>query len=337
MTSSIFWIGVLTLAGFYGIVAMVLNIEAGWGGMWDLGIAGLLAVAGYFFVIVTLDDPGLGTTFALGWPLWIAWPATALFTGAVAFLVGLPALRLRREYFLITTFAFAEIIRQLIVIQKDLTRGVIGFSSLDRPLSDVVTGRDYNYILLGFVAAGVVIVFLVKQVIARSSFGLLLRAARDNEALALSLGRRVNRMRMETFVLAGILIGAAAPLYLWYIRAVTPQLFAPTVTFTAWTALVIGGFGSIGGALVGAILLIVFTESVGLINFSAEQANLQTAIEPFLVGMLLILVLRVRPTGLLGERGAFRRLGRRDREASAPVQPVSETKRPAVVSGAGQV
>jgi len=324
MTSVVFWVGVLTLVGFYGILAMILNMEGGWGGMWDLGTAGLLAVASYFFVIVTLDDAMLGTRFAPGWPLWLAWPASAVFTGIVAFLVSLPALRLRREYFLITTFAFAEIIRQLIVVQDDLTRGVIGFSGLDRPFDDVVTGRDYNYVLLGLVAIGVVVVFLITRVVARSSFGLLLRAARDNEALALSLGRKVNRMRRETFVLAGVLIGAVAPLYLWYIRAVTPQLFAPAVTFTAWSALVLGGLGSIAGPILGAFLLIVFTEAVGLVDWSPDQANLATALEPFLVGMLLIVVLRVRPQGLLGERGAFRRATRRDRSDDATEPPAND-------------
>ncbi len=310
MTNPIFWVGVLTLALIYASLAMSLNVEAGWGGMWDLGTAGLLAAGGYCYVILTVADPDLGTRFVPGWPMWLAWPAAAAFTGLVAFAIGIPALRLRREYFLITTLAFAEIIRQLIVIQADLTRGATGVSSLDRPFDTVVEGRAYNYVLLALVAAAALVLFLLTRRIGLSAYGRALRAARDNEALALSLGKRVNRMRLKTFVLAGVLIGAVAPLYLFYIRSISPQLFAPGITFTVWTALVIGGVGSIRGGIVGAVVLIVFTEAVGLIEVDPEHINILIAMEPFLVGLLLVLVLRFRPEGLFSERNAFGTRGR---------------------------
>ena len=312
MTSPIFWVGVLTLALIYSSLAMALNVESGWGGMWDLGIAGLLASGSYCYVILTASDPDLGMRFAPGLPMWLAWPLAALFTGLVALAIGAPALRLRREYFLITTLAFAEIIRQLVVIQADLTRGTVGVSNLDRPFDTIITGRDYNYVLLGIAALVAAVMYLVTRQIGLSPFGRTLRAARDNEALALALGKRVNRMRIKTFVLAGVLIGATAPVYLFYIRAISPQLFAPGITFTVWTALVIGGLGSIRGGLAGALALIIFTQAVGLIEVDPAHINILVAIEPFLVGLLLVLVLRFRPEGLFSERGAF---GGRDRAA----------------------
>lgn len=315
MTSPIFWIGVLTLALIYGSLAMVLNVEAGWGGLWDLGVAGLLASGSYFFVILMIDNPDLNTRFVPGWPMWAAWIGGALATGVVALALGIPALRLRREYFLVTTLAFAEIIRQLILIQTDLTRGASGVSNLDRPLDTVVEGRNYNYVLFGIVALAALIVYLITRRIGMSSYGRTLRASRDNEALALALGKRVNRMRLKTFVLAGILIGGIAPLYLFYIRSVFPQLFAPGITFTVWTALVIGGLGSIRGGIVGGIVLIVFTEAVGLIEVDPQHINILVACEPFLVGLLLVLVLRFRPEGLFAERNSF---GAKSRSTDGP-------------------
>ena len=305
MTSPVFWIGVLTLALIYGSLAMVLNVESGWGGMWDLGTAGLLASGAYFYAIVTIDDPGLGTTFVPGWPMWLAWPAAALFTGVVAFVIAIPALRLRREYFLITTLAFAEIIRHLIVIQSDLTRGTTGIANISRPLDGTVSGRNYNYVLFAIVAFATVIIYLITRRLGTSPYGRTLRAARDNEALALALGKRVNRMRLLTFVTAGVIIGAIAPLYLFFIRAISPSLFAPGLTFTVWTALIIGGIGSIRGGVVGAVVLIVFTEAVGLIELDPSRINILIAIEPFMVGLFLVLVLRFRPEGLFTERKAF--------------------------------
>lgn len=302
MTNPVFWVGVLTLALIYANLAMVLNVESGWGGMWDLGVAGLLASGAYFYVILGVDDPELGTRFVPGLPMWLAWPLAAVFTGLVALAIALPSLRLRREYFLITTLAFAEIIRQIAVIQADLTRGTVGFSSLDRPLDTLVEARSYNYVLLGIVAFATLVMYAITRRIGLSSYGRTLRAARDNEALALALGKRVNRMRIKTFVLAGVLIGAVAPLYLFYIRAITPQLFAPGITFTVWTALVIGGLGSIRGGVLGAVVLIVFTQGVRLIEIDPQYVS---SIEPFLVGLLLVLVLRFRPDGLISERSTF--------------------------------
>ncbi len=304
MTNPIFWVGVLTLAAIYASLAMALNVESGWGGMWDLGIAGLLAAGSYCYVILTAD-PDLGMRFAPGLSMWVAWPLSALFTGLVAFAIGAPALRLRREYFLITTLAFAEIIRQLVVIQADFTRGTLGIPNINRPFDSFVTGRDYNYVLLVIAALAAAVMYLVTRQIGSSPFGRTLRAARDNEAVALALGKRVNRMRIQTFVLAGILIGATAPVYLFYIRAISPQLFAPGITFTVWTALVIGGLGSIRGGLAGAFVLIVFTEAVGLIEVDPAHINILVAIEPMLVGLLLVLVLRFRPDGLFSERDSF--------------------------------
>ena len=321
MTNPIFWVGVLTLAFLYANLAMALNVESGWGGMWDLGIAGLLASGSYCYVILTSSDPDLGMRFTPGLPMWLAWPLAALFTGLVAFAIGAPALRLRREYFLITTLAFAEIIRQLVVIQADITRGTVGIANIDRPFDTIVTGRDYNYMLLALVAFAAAVMYVITRQVGRSPFGRTLRAARDNEALALSLGKRVNSMRIKTFVLAGVLIGATAPLYLFYIRAISPQLFAPGITFTVWTALVIGGIGSIRGGIAGAFVLIVFTEAVGLIEVDPAYINILVAIEPMMVGLLLVLVLRFRPEGLFAERDAFGAGSRSSALSSAAAQP----------------
>ena len=325
MTNPIFWVGVLTLAMIYSSLAMALNVESGWGGMWDLGIAGLLAAGSYCYVILT-SDADLGMRFAPELSMWVAWPLAALFTGLVAFAIGAPALRLRREYFLITTLAFAEIIRQLVVIQADLTRGTLGVPNINRPFDSFVTGRDYNYVLLGIAVAAAAVMYLITGQIGISPFGRTLRAARDNEAVALALGKRVNRMRIKTFILAGVLIGATAPVYLFYIRAVSPQLFAPGITFTVWTALVIGGIGSIRGGLAGAVVLIVFTEAVGLIEVDPAHINILVAIEPFLVGLLLVLVLRFRPDGLFSERSAFGAGNRASRDSAGDPRPAGATQ-----------
>ena len=123
MSSPTFWVSLLTLIGIYASVTMLLNVESGWGGMWDLGIVGLLAIGSYTYTIVTNPPGEFEVSYAPGWPVWAGILAAMLMTGIVAFLVGLPALRARREYFLIITFAFAEVFRQLAINLVDLTQG----------------------------------------------------------------------------------------------------------------------------------------------------------------------------------------------------------------------
>lgn len=173
----LFLVGVLTLAGIYAILAMILNLEAGWAGMWDLGVAGLVAVGGYVFIITTQqthDD----VVFAPGWPMWVGVIAASLAGGIAALVIGIPSVRVRGEYFLITTLAFAEVIRQLAVNLRTITRGTVGFNQFSRPFESWVSGSGYRWLLLGLVWLVVVVVYLVMRRLGHSPYGRLLRGFR---------------------------------------------------------------------------------------------------------------------------------------------------------------
>ena len=302
----VFLVGVLTLAAIYAALAMVLNLVAGWAGMWDLGVAGLVAVAAYTYIIVTQTKVGSGLWFAPGWPMATGIVAAVAVTSVAALIVALPAIRLRGEYFLITTLAFAEVIHQLIISEDKLTRGATGFSSIDRPLSDLVPASDYRWVLLGLALAVALGVYLLTNRLSKTPFVRVLRASRDNEAVARSLGKNVVRYRIVTYVLAGALIAVITPLYLWHVRSVVPSLFVSELTFVVWTALVVGGMASRRGPVIGATLLIVCTELLTFLQGSAEYAQILAATRPLILGLLLVLVLRFRPEGLSSERSAFR-------------------------------
>lgn len=328
MTNFLFFmVGVLTLAGFYAILAMVLNLVAGWGGMWDLGVAGLVAIGGYTYILTTqtaVETPAVA--FAPGWPIPVGIVCASLATGLVAFLIGLPTLRLRGEYFLITTLAFAEVIRQMALNLSSITRGTVGFSRFDRPLSWLVTGREYRLLLFVLVVVVVVAVFWLMRRLSRAPYGRLLRAFRDNEAVALSLGKHVARHRVVTFAFGGLIIGAVAPIYLWYIRSIVPSLFAPELTFVVWTALVIGGIGSRGGPVLGALTLIVMTELLTFLQGNAQYAELLAASRPIILGILLIAIMRYRPAGAIPERRSFAGASRLAPEGAPPAAPPAREK-----------
>ncbi|BBZ03796.1 branched-chain amino acid ABC transporter permease [Mycolicibacterium chitae] len=301
----VFLVGVLTLAGIYAALAMVLNLVAGWAGMWDLGVAGLVGVASYTYILLTQTRTTTGLLISPGLPIPVGVVAAMVVTALVALLIAVPSIRLRGEFFLITTLAFAEVIHQIAVSETALTRGTTGFSSIDRPFSDLVPPGSYRWVLLAMTAVVVLVVFLLMNRLAKTPYVRLLRAARDNEPVARSLGKRVVYYRIITYVFAGALIGLIAPLYLWHVRSVVPSLFVSEMTFVVWTALVIGGIGSRSGPVLGASLLIVSTELLTFLQGSAEYAQMLAATRPIILGLLLILVLRFRPSGLVSERSSF--------------------------------
>ena len=298
-------IGILTLIGIYAIIAMILNLEAGWGGLWDLGVGGLLGAGAYLFVLGTIS-PDESLVFTPGWPMAVGIIAAGLFTALVSFLIGLPAIRLRGEYFLIVTFAFATMIYQFLINEPGITNGTVGFTQFSRPLDGAVGRSEYQYVLLAIVFIVVAITYVIMRRIGHSPYGRMLRGARDNEALALALGKNVTRRRMQLRLVVGLMFGLMAPLYVWHIRALVPSMWGPDITFTAWTVIVVGGIGSIAGGVVGAIVLIGLTEALLFIPVSVEYADVLSATRPFLLGVALIVVLRLRPDGLISERFTFR-------------------------------
>ena len=306
----LFFVGVLTLAGIYAILAMILNLEAGWAGMWDLGLVGFMAVGAYTYTILT-QEKFTDVMFAPQLPIVVGLLGAAVAAALFALIVGFPSLRVRGEYFLITTLAFGEVVRQIAINWKPLTRGTIGFSELKRPFEASIPGTGNRIVLLLIVWTLVGLCYLLMRRIGHSPFGRLLRGIRDNDPVARSLGKATNRYRIQTYVFVGSLYGVAAPLYLWYLRSLTPSLFAPDITFVAWTALVIGGIASKSGPVLGAVVLLVLTESVSLVQGSAQSAVVLASLRYIVLGLLLVLVMRYRPDGLLKEQDSFAEMSNR--------------------------
>ena len=243
--------------------------------------------------------------------MWAGVIAGSVAAAIAALIIGIPSLRVRGEYFLITTLAFAEVIRQLAINLGTVTRGTVGFNQFSRPFDGVVPGGAYRWFFLGIVWVVVLVVYLLMRRLGHSPYGRLLRGFRDNDPVARSLGKHTNRHRIQTFVFAGLMYGAVAPLYLWFIRTVTPSLFTSEVTFVTWTALVIGGIASLRGPVIGAVLLLIVTEAAALVQGSGEMAVVLASVRFIVLGLVLILVMRFRPEGLAQERDAFAGASRR--------------------------
>jgi len=302
----LFVVGILSIGAIYSILCLALNLEAGIDGLWDLGIVSFFGIGAYTYVLLTAPaaENHQHYLLGLGLPIWVGLAAAGLMGGVAALLIGVPSLRLKREYFLITTLAFAEVIRQIYANELWLTNGVAGIYGLNPPFSESLPPNARQVVIFALLSVAVAVTYLIVRSLCVSPFGRALKALRENEALAMTAGINPFAHHIRAFALAGALSGVAGAFYVWYNTLIIPGQFVADVTFFVWTALIIGGIGNNTGALVGGILFVLLHDALRFLPLSNDMAEVVSSVRTALVGVILILVLRWRPEGLLCERPA---------------------------------
>ncbi len=293
----------LTLAGIYALVTLGLNVQWGFSGQFNIGIAGFWAIGAYTAAI--LDTPA--SPFHLGgfaMPFWVGALAATLLAAAVAFLVGVICVDLRTDYLAIATIGIGEIIRLVLKNEEWLTNGVRGIAGIPRLFEEL--GRSGQALaFLGFVLLAIFLVYALVERAARSPWGRVQRAIRDEELAVAACGRNVRRFRLESFVLGSAIMGFAGAVHAHFVGFISPEAFDPLfTTFLVWVMLVVGGSGNNRGAILGSFLVwaIWSLSQFATAYLPLAWAGRAGALRVLLVGVLLQLVLLWRPQGLLPER-----------------------------------
>lgn len=300
----LFLAGVIALMGIYSLLTLAVNLHYGYAGLLSFGIVGLVAIGAYTYAIVTRGAP-VGEDvykFYFNQPWWVGFLAAGVVTTLFAFIIGLPTLRVEGDYLLIVTFAFAEVIQDLLSNEGWLTNGTRGFINIHQPFRELIPGRNYTLFLAGFIVLIVVIVYLIAQRVGTSPFGRTLRAMRDNEPATLAIGKSVYGFKMRAFLLGAAICGFAGAMYSWYMTLALPSIFGMSVSFTAWIALIVGGQGNNKGAIVGTIVLLGAQQAFKFISLTPELAPIVSSIQLIMEGLVLIVILRFWPRGLLPEK-----------------------------------
>jgi branched-chain amino acid transport system permease protein len=284
----------LTICGIYALLALSLNLIWGGIGLVNLGLAGFFAVGAYASAIVT----GAGAPVLVGW-------ASALVVGAVVGLVvTFTTLRLRDDYLAIVTLGFAEVIRLIALNERWLTKGADGISGIKAPLKAELGLEGFNLFYLALVSAIVLAVWLLLRRLDGSPYGRAMKAIREDQQLAAFAGKDVLRFKWQAFALSAAIAALAGALYGHFQSYVSPDHFQPLITIYIFLAVTAGGVGRPSGAVVGAYAVVIFLEAT---RFMTEKLHgLQpvqvAAMREILVGLALILVLHLRPEGLMPER-----------------------------------
>ncbi|MGL4635278.1 MAG: branched-chain amino acid ABC transporter permease [Beijerinckiaceae bacterium] len=284
---------ILVVAGIYALLAQSLTLSWGLTGMVNLGLVGFFAIGAYASAMATKWG---GLPIPLGL---IAAIVLGLLSG---FIVTVSTLRLHDDYLAIVTLGFAELVRLVASNEIWLTGGTDGIAGVPSivPRS---WGPNYHLTMLAIISITVLIVHLGLNHLARSPWGRVLRAIREDQTVAAVAGKPVVWFKAQAFSIAAAIAALAGGLYGHYTSFVAPDVYQPLITIYVFLAVTAGGVGRPLGAVVGAYLLVIFLEAT---RFFAEVipgvTPVQAAsIREILVGLALILILRWKPQGILPE------------------------------------
>ncbi|QET05882.1 branched-chain amino acid ABC transporter permease [Cupriavidus pauculus] len=287
-----FLISSLTLAGIYAMMALGLNLQAGYAGLLNFG---------------HIAFAGLGA-YATGIALQAGWPPLAGVAGGMllAMLLGWCMARLGRklgsDYWGIATLAIAEILRTVALNEDWLTGGANGISGLSSPFDAL--GRPWNalaFLIIVAVAAGGLA--LLCRRLGNGRFGRALRLMREEPQLAACLGYNTSVLKARAVMSGAALTALAGSFYVYYMGFVGPDYMLASETFMLWTMLMIGGLGNTAGVLVGVVLV---QAAYALVPFAKDylhfSSDLAGAMRLGLVGLILLACLLWRSEGLVPER-----------------------------------
>lgn len=276
----------------YIIFALSLNLEVGYTGLFNFGHVAFFGIGAYASALLTLHHV----------PFELSLLISLAMAGLWGYLLSLPSLRLRGDYFGIATLGFGEIIRMIFQNEVWLTKGPMGLPGISKPILfsyRFASLSQYFLLALGFA----IITFLILRIILRSPFGRVLRAIREDEVATEALGKNVFRFRIKSFVIGSILAGLAGTLWGHYITFISPSDFTLLETILVLLIIVLGGKGTEWGPVIGAVLLIFFQESLRFLRLPAEYTRYLAPLQQMIFGGLLVLLMIFRPEGIIKEKG----------------------------------
>lgn len=275
----------LILTSTYVIISIATELLIGHTGLMTLWVGALVGVGAYAAGILSLR-------FGVPYPL--ALLAAMAITALIGVVISLPTLPLRHEYFLIGSLATQVVVGAVLVNLTDLTGGAGGMSGITRP---AILNSMTAYAAWGLVL--VVLVWYLARRIERSTMGLALRAVREDEVAAESVGVSVPRAKLAVTLVSSAFMALAGAHLAFFLTALDPSSFRLDMTIMAMTMVVVGGSGSLRGAVLGAVLITLLPHLIELLPIRSENFGL---VNNLVYGALLVLFMLFRPRGIWPQR-----------------------------------
>ncbi|MBX3063676.1 MAG: ABC transporter permease [Anaerolineae bacterium] len=271
---------VLTNAWLLGMIALSVTLVTGTAGQTALGQAGFVAIGAYTSALLVLR---------LHFPFELALICAGLFAAALGTLLVLPAFRLRAHYVAIATIGIGEIVSQVILNWQAVTNGPLGLTRIPPPTFfgyQTFLAQDVYWYSLALL----LLVMLLQWRLVKSALGRIWRAIREDDVAAQAYGINLNRYKALAFAVSAFIAGLSGAFTAHMYTYINNETFGTSTSILALTMAILGGMGNIFGAVVGALALTILPE---LSRDLAEYRYL-------LYGLVLVLLIRFRPQGLLG-------------------------------------
>ena len=294
LTFKAYWLYIINLMGIAAIAAIGLNILIGFTGQISLGHGAFFGVGAYSAAILASS---------LGFPFYLSVLSAGVITAFVGMVFGIPSLRLKHLYLTIATLAGQFIIEYLLVHWTGLTNGAEGII-LSRPKLfgvSLTTDRSFFYVIF----VSFVLMSWIATNLLRTRFGRAFIAIRDNDRAAEGMGIPIFHYKLLAFAISSFYAGLAGALWAHYIASITPEPFNLFLSVQYVAMIIIGGLGSIPGAVFGALFITLLNEVLS----SATQffmnlgglSKIALTIAPlreFIYGLIIVLFIILKPKGL---------------------------------------
>ena len=275
------------MLGIYGMLALSANLLIGFGGLLTMAQAAFYGLGAYTYALLSLK---------FGLPFFVTLPAAIALCALAGWLFGHAALRFRNEAFVLATIGFQMIVYVTLYNWTDLTRGPYGISGIPRPsLLGIGIESVPAYFLFTLVLFAVVLVFM--HLVCTSPFALSLKALRDDEAAAQTLGICPKGQYIRAMVFSSAVAAVPGVCFASYITYIDPTSFTLSESIFIACILLVGGSGNMKGPMAGVAFMIVLPEALRFVGLpDTVAANLREII----YGVMLVVLMYMKPKGLAG-------------------------------------
>ncbi|MEW6585519.1 MAG: branched-chain amino acid ABC transporter permease [Nitrospirota bacterium] len=282
---------VLHLAIFisiYSIAGLSLNLIVGYTGIFSITHAVFYAVGSYATaILLTQHGVNFFLTILVG----------VLIAVVLSLLIGIFLSRFSEDYCAIVSLGFNVIGFAVLINWKGLTRGPFGFPGIGKPsIFDIVLSSKMSFLILSLsILAGV---YALCRFLAASSFGRVLKAIRENENAIQVFGYNTFYYKIAIFVIGSVIVSVAGSLFASYLTFINPYMFTINESIFILVIIMLGGLASLGGSVVGALVLVLLPEAL---RFLGLPTLIAAQMRQVIYGIIIMLLMLFRPQGLIGE------------------------------------
>lgn len=317
---------IATLTVYFGVNVLSgisLNLQFGYAGVVNFGYILFQAIGAYAAAVVVLG-PSAGSfqryVFGANLPFPLPLVVATLAGALLSLVLGLFSLRrIRRDYQAAILLILSLMATQVVQGDVPLFNGSNGLTGVPRPFESSFTSlQTYQWVYAGWTLVICFVVYLIVTRLSRSPWGRALRAMRDQEEAAASIGLNITALRLQVFVIGGAIAGLSGGLLVAYINAWSPDAWGYAETFVIFTAIFVGGVGNYRGVVLGVLLVPIIFLEVPRFLPNIGYPGLKDSLQWIAIGAIWMLCLYLRPRGILPER--------RKKAVREPASQLTETQ-----------